>query len=147
MGERVGVQWRCFVPQSSTQRQKIKDYLWSRFGQWVSLPEILPFAAQYSARIHELRKELRPRGYDIENKTETQPDGTRRSWFKLGYAAAIDVTPEPAKSTRHERASQFDREFRPKPRPGWQPKPFSEKRMSQDDCFRLTPPTFEKARP
>lgn len=27
-----------------------------------------------------------------------------------------------------------------KPRPGWQPRPFSEKRMAQDDCFVLTPP-------
>jgi len=27
-----------------------------------------------------------------------------------------------------------------KPRPGWQSRPFSEKRMAQDDCFVLTPP-------
>jgi hypothetical protein len=27
-----------------------------------------------------------------------------------------------------------------KPRPGWRPRPFSENRMAQDDCFVLTPP-------
>lgn len=81
------------MSQRNTQRDKIKDYLWARLGQWVPLPEILAFAAQYSARIHELRKELLPRGYVIENKTETQADGSRHSWFKLDYADAIDVTP------------------------------------------------------
>ncbi|HKW35863.1 MAG TPA: hypothetical protein VJN92_22850 [Candidatus Acidoferrum sp.] len=81
------------MSQRNTQREKIKDYLWARFGEWVPLPEILPFAAQYSARIHEMRKELGPRGYAIENRTEIQADGSKRSWFKLDYAAAIDVTP------------------------------------------------------
>lgn len=31
-------------------------------------------------------------------------------------------------------------EVLPFKRPGWQPLPFSEKRMPQDDCFVLTPP-------
>lgn len=113
--------------QSSTQREKIKEYFWDRFGQWVPLPELLPFAAQYNARICELRRELRPKGYWIFNRTERQSDGTIHSWFRLDYRAAIDATPtkpqKPAldhpedkkKTDRHANADWFEREFGKRP--------------------------------
>jgi hypothetical protein len=96
--------------QSNTQREKIKELLWNHFGQWVPLPEILPLAAQYSARIHELRRELRANGYEILNKAKRQGDGTTHSWFKLDYAAAVDATPT-RKSTRVERVAWFEKTF------------------------------------
>lgn len=99
------------MPDRSTQRKKIKDLLWDNFGKEVALPEILPFAAQYSARIYELRRELRPRGYDIFNRTETQADGTKHSWFRLDYRDAIDVTPVKPQASRHETASRFEQSF------------------------------------
>jgi hypothetical protein len=79
--------------QRSTQSEKIENYLWERFGQWVPLPEILPLAAQYSARICELRRKLKSKGYEIQNKTERQPDGSLHSWFRVCEIRAIDVTP------------------------------------------------------
>lgn len=92
----------------NTQREKIKDYLWARFGQWVPLHEILALGiAQYSARIFELRRELRPRGYVIENRKERQPDGSTHSWFKLDYSAA---KPAP-QSGRASRISWFEKTF------------------------------------
>lgn len=98
--------------QSSTQREKIKELLWNHFGQWVPLPEILPLAAQYSARVHELRRELRPNGYEILNKAKRQGDGTIHSWFKLDYAAAAEEDAAPArKSTRAERVAWFEKTF------------------------------------
>jgi hypothetical protein len=46
----------------------------------VSLAEILDLRiANYRARLSELRDQ----GFDIRNRTETQPDGTRFSWYKL----------------------------------------------------------------
>ena len=62
----------------TTQRQQILQLLQEREGQWVPLYEILPLAAQYSARIHELRTE----GYEIKNRTEHR-NGAVHSWFRL----------------------------------------------------------------
>lgn len=36
-------------------------------------------------------------------------------------------------------------ELKGRPRPGWQARPFSEKRMADPDCFVLTAPTFGTA--
>jgi hypothetical protein len=50
----------------------------SRANQWVPLFEITPLAAQYSARIFELRGA----GYEIRNRTEHR-SGAVHSWFML----------------------------------------------------------------
>jgi hypothetical protein len=68
-----------FSGQSKTQAAAILRLLIDARGAWVPLPEILKCAAQYSARICELRKQ----GFRIENRTERQPDGARHSWFRL----------------------------------------------------------------
>ncbi len=62
----------------TTQRQQILQLLQEREGQWVPLYEILPLAAQYSARIYELRAA----GYEIRNRTEHR-NGAVHSWFML----------------------------------------------------------------
>ena len=122
----------------STQESRLTDFFWSRFGEWIALHEILPFAAQYCARINAIRKKVRPRGYDIFNRTEMRPDGTKHSWYRLDYREAINTT----KSTRHERALQFERESG-KPQHPWKTA-WSEKRLAQDDFFVLTPPEVRK---
>lgn len=72
--------------QSKTQRAEILRLLIDARGAWVPLPEIMACAAQYNARIFELRK-----NFNIENRTETV-DGVRHSWFRL------ISHPEPCKS-------------------------------------------------
>ena len=62
----------------TTQRQQILQLLQEREGQWVPLYEILPLAAQYSARIFELRGA----GHEIRNRTEHR-NGTIHSYFML----------------------------------------------------------------
>ena len=47
-------------------------------GGWVPLPEITNCAAQYNARIFELRR----LGFRIENRTR-KVNGQRHSWFRL----------------------------------------------------------------
>ena len=61
-----------------SQRDRILRLLQEREGEWIPLYEITPLAAQYSARVHELRK----LGYRIENKTQHH-NGQVWSWFRL----------------------------------------------------------------
>jgi hypothetical protein len=75
-------------PQGKTQRAKILRLLVDAHGAWVPLYEILPLAAQYCARINELRA----KGFKIENKTEPR-DGVRHSWYRL-----LSDTPQAPKS-------------------------------------------------
>jgi len=65
-------------PSANTQRGRILAVLLEARGEWVSGPRIFRLAAQYSARIHELRK----LGFAIENMTKLV-DGQRHSWFRL----------------------------------------------------------------
>jgi hypothetical protein len=64
---------------SKTQRDRILSVLIQARGTWVPLTEILPIAAQYGARIFELRKKL---NFNIENRTQ-EVNGVRHSWFRL----------------------------------------------------------------
>ena len=58
-------------------------------GGWVDLPRILELGiAQYNARIWELRRELEPKGYRIENRL-VHSNGRVRSCFWL-------LPPQPA---------------------------------------------------
>jgi hypothetical protein len=62
----------------STQRDRILELLIAAHGDWVPLPQITDCAAQYNARIHELRRG----GFQIENNTK-KVNGVRHSWFRL----------------------------------------------------------------
>ena len=61
-----------------TQRDKILDLLISARGDWVPLPKITDCAAQYNARIFELRR----LGFRIKNRTQ-EVNGAKHSWFRL----------------------------------------------------------------
>jgi hypothetical protein len=67
-----------FSPQSKSQCAAILRLLIEAHGAWVPLPEIMACAAQYNARVLELRR----LGFNIENRTE-RVDGARHSWFRL----------------------------------------------------------------
>jgi hypothetical protein len=75
--------------QSKTQRADILRVLLAARGAWVPLPEIMACAAQYNARVFELRR----MGFDVENRTECA-DGARHSWFRLVNSTAAPA-PEP----------------------------------------------------
>jgi hypothetical protein len=64
--------------QSKTQCAAILRALLAARGAWVPLPEIMACAAQYNARVFDLRR----MGLNIENRTECV-DGVRHSWFRL----------------------------------------------------------------
>src|SRR5438034_3026465 len=66
------------INQSKTQRAAILRLLIEARGAWVPLPEIMACAAQYNARVLELRR----LGFHVENKTE-RVNGARHSWFRL----------------------------------------------------------------
>lgn len=59
------------------QREKIKKLFEERPDTWIPLHEFLEIAAQYGARILELRR----RGMNIENKTR-HLEGRTLSWFR-----------------------------------------------------------------
>jgi hypothetical protein len=82
-----------FSPLNKTQSAAILRLLIEARGAWVPLPQIIACAAQYSARVCELRKQ----GFRIENRTERQPDGARHSWFRLVRGdTRFNPTPKPA---------------------------------------------------
>lgn len=58
------------------QRELIKQLFKAQPKIWIPLPEIMRYAAQYNARI----KELRDSGMYIQNKTKTV-NGEKHSWF------------------------------------------------------------------
>jgi hypothetical protein len=74
----------------ATQRGQILGILIAARGDWVPLPKITECAAQYNARIFELRR----LGFRIANRTR-EVNGHRRSWFRL------EAIPKDA-STRQE---------------------------------------------
>lgn len=68
------------LENNPTQTGRIVEFLRSRKGQWVPLPEILALRiSQYSARIYEARHRW---GLNIENRIETV-NGQKLSWFRL----------------------------------------------------------------
>lgn len=60
------------------QREQLRRLFLNRPSQWIPLPEIMQFAAQYNARLFELRHR---EGMVIENKTAVM-NGVRHSWFR-----------------------------------------------------------------
>jgi biotin operon repressor len=88
----------------ASQRERILELLSAARGNWVSLPKITECAAQYNARIFELRR----LGYRITNRTR-EVDGERHSWFRLESPPA-DVHPQESENLMVANQSSF-REF------------------------------------
>lgn len=80
-------------PNAKTQSASILRALIDAHGAWVPLPEIMACAAQYNARIFELREQ----GYEIENRTEVIA-GARHSWFRLVDSPTSSAPPSSPKS-------------------------------------------------
>lgn len=87
---------------AKTQRQAILDRLVEARGAWVALPEIVRFAAQYGARIFELRR----MGFRIENRVQDMDNG-RHSWFRLVTGVDVKATAA-SKTPRTECAANGD---------------------------------------
>jgi hypothetical protein len=85
----------------ATQRGRILQLLIAARGAWVPLPEIAACAAQYNARIFELRR----LGFRIESQVR-KVDGARHSWFRLArnpaYPADSRVGPRTENSLPRE---------------------------------------------
>jgi hypothetical protein len=138
----------------ATQSQKLRALLFARIGQWIPLPDIQALGiAQHGARLVELREELEPQGYRIENRLEDGSDGIKRSWYMLtaGHppreyaphrrqrkAAAPAPEPKPVEPGQDWYKVQTGRE-RPK-KPFAQA--FSPRRMAQADCNSVQAPTL-----
>jgi hypothetical protein len=67
------------TPQSNTQRAAILRLLIDARGAWVPLPEIMACAAQYNARLHELRKA----GFNIPKPRIETINGQKHTWYRL----------------------------------------------------------------
>jgi hypothetical protein len=83
---------------------------------WVALPQIMACAAQYNARIFELRR----RGFSIENRTETDFEtGVRHSWFRLVNppARCSIADPKPAHDAPESDLGDWYESTTGKPRP------------------------------
>jgi hypothetical protein len=92
----------------STQQGKILALLISARGDWVPLPRITACAAQYNARIHELRE----MGHVIRSKVREE-GGRRHSWFRLEPSAL--VTQEQGSASQLGSGSLFG-SMKPEPR-------------------------------
>src|SRR5580704_10388945 len=66
------------LPNAKTQRGEILGLLIKAHGDWVPLPQVTACAAQYNARVYELRR----LGFKIVNRAR-DVDGVRHSWFRL----------------------------------------------------------------
>jgi len=87
--ENIGVEHGA-PPSAKSQAGKILRLLIEARGQWVPLYRIVPLAAQYSARISELRA----LGFQIENRVETVGKD-RHSWFRLILQPGTSNGPAP----------------------------------------------------
>jgi hypothetical protein len=71
------------------QRDQILGLLIAARGDWVPLPKITDCAAQYNARIFELRG----LGFRIANRTRLV-NGTKHSWFRLEPQPSTATSPQ-----------------------------------------------------
>src|ERR1700674_5034183 len=86
----------------ATQRGEILELLIAARGDWVPLPRITDCAAQYNARIFELRR----LGFRIANRTKLV-NGTKHSWFRLEPQTAPCASPEARKSEQAATNASF----------------------------------------
>jgi hypothetical protein len=88
----------------ATQRGRILKLLIAAHGAWVPLPEIAACAAQYNARIFELRR----LGFRIESQVK-KVDGARHSWFRLARNPAYPSSdPQVAPRTENPLPRELD---------------------------------------
>src|SRR5882724_6301975 len=139
----------------ATQSEKLRALLFARIGQWVPLPDVQALGiAQHGARITELREELEPAGYRIENRMEDGPDGIKRSWYCLSAGhppreyvphrrarRSAPPSPEP-KPVEIKPGEDWFEKTTGKPRPKFSPfaVAFSPRRMVQADCKTVQAP-------
>ena len=71
----------------ATQRSRILEILRTANGREVPLPAIAAIAAQYNARVYELRR----MGYRITNRRQRMADGALHTWFKLESSPTSEV--------------------------------------------------------
>jgi hypothetical protein len=64
---------------AKTQRARILRLLIEACGAWVPLPEIMACAAQYNARILELRRD----GFNIPKPRVEVINGQKHTWYRL----------------------------------------------------------------
>jgi hypothetical protein len=108
----------------TTQRQKLRALFFNREEQWIPLPDIQALGiAQHGARLKELRKELQPLGYKIENKMETGHDGIKRSWYMLTRSAPISSFSAPKQSKSWEQVCAEREEKLRQPAPEFELRP------------------------
>ena len=86
---------------SSTQRGRILRLLIEARGREVPLQEIAACAAQYNARVFELRR----LGFRIENRTK-EVSGVKQSWFRLVSSPAQGDSLPPISPRTHSVDSQ-----------------------------------------
>jgi hypothetical protein len=122
---RDAIQQISGVPNAKSQRTQILRLLIDARGGWVPLPKLLACAAQYNARVLELRR----LGFVIENKTE-RVHGVRHSWFRLVSWPTPEPKSEPAKAKAAipDSSDWYERQHGPRPS------------APDPDAFRLTPP-------
>lgn len=84
----------------ATQRGEILGLLIAARGEWVPLATITDCAAQYNARIFELRR----LGFRIANRTRLV-NGTKHSWFRLELQTPTAASPKEKKSVEAATAS------------------------------------------
>src|SRR6266404_6239491 len=80
---------------AKTQRARILRLLIDARGAWVPLPEIMSYAAQYNARILELRRA----GFNIPKPRVEVVNGQKHTWYRLLPAPISSVSAgKPSKS-------------------------------------------------
>jgi hypothetical protein len=84
------------------QRDQILGLLIAARGDWVPLPKITDCAAQYNARIFELRG----LGFRIANRTRLV-NGTKHSWFRLEPQTPTAASPDEKKSVEAVTSASF----------------------------------------
>lgn len=114
--------------RSRSHYEAILELLRERGSRGVLGSELYARPELYGRSPRNRISELRHDGHLIEGKAHGSSD-----WF---YRLIRDnAGAEPPSDSRDWYTRQTG-----KPRPGWQSRPFSEKRMAQEDCFVLTPP-------
>jgi len=68
------------MSETLTQADKVLDCLQANLGEWVAMPRLADVSGSYV--IHSRVAELRNRGCNIRNKTETV-NGVRFSYYML----------------------------------------------------------------
>lgn len=68
-----------------TQRARIRDLLVAAHGDWVPLPQIMKCAAQYNARIHELRR----MGVCIPPPRTETINGQKHTWYRIEFGETL----------------------------------------------------------